>query len=100
MRSRFVDRDALMRFYLGHAVGHAYTHGTQPILPSETTEIIAECEDMDIVNQNGDDNEGSSSGSDEDSDSESKKSDAMDVDEDEDEDESESDEDAAMDLNE
>ena len=61
-QSRSVDHDMLMRFYLGHAVRHTYTHSVPPI---ETTAVIPACEDVDIVLAPSDcgDGEGSSSGS-------------------------------------
>ena len=31
MNSRFVDRDMLMRYHLGLAVGHIYTHSEFPV---------------------------------------------------------------------
>lgn len=82
--SRFVDRDMVMRFYLGHAVGHTYTHGPNLPLPVGTTRVMPEYEDIDIVLVPSDrgDSEESSSGSEEDSET-STESDAMDVDEDE-----------------
>lgn len=86
----------LMRFYLGHAVGHTYTHSAHPPAPIETTGDIPECEDAEIVSAPLDhgDGEGSSSESEEDSESTSTQSDAMDVDEDESENED------VMDVNE
>ena len=78
--SRFVDHDMVMRFYLGHAVGHMYTHGSNLLLPVGTTWVMPEYEDMLVASDCGDGEE-SSSGSEEDSDMMSTELDAMDVDE-------------------
>lgn len=88
----------LMRFYLGHAVGHKYTHSSHPSPTIETNGVIPESEDVELVLAPPDrgDGEESSSGSEEDLGSASVESEAMDVDEDEDE----SDEDNGMDTDE
>lgn len=36
----------LMRYYLGHVVGHTYTHDSQPMLSVNDSMVIPECEDI------------------------------------------------------
>lgn len=81
----------LMRYYLGHAVGHTYTHDSQPMLSVNDSMVIPDCEDIDINLTHSHPDSEDSSGSDLDfdsmsteSDSTSAKSDAMDVDHEED----------------
>ena len=78
MWSRFVDHDMVMQCYLGHAVGHTYTHGSNLLLPVRTTWVMPEYEDMLVPSDCGDGEE-SSSGSEEDSEMMSTESDAMDI---------------------
>jgi hypothetical protein len=71
----------LMRFYLGFAVGHTYTHDLQHPIVSEEPEISPEHEDIDLIYTPDQDQEGSS-GSDFDLESTDSGDDDMDIDED------------------
>lgn len=75
----FVDRDMLMRFYLGYAIGHMYAHDTNAALPFQPTAVVPEDVDIILSPQDGGEDQDSGSDSEDDLELAGADSDAMEV---------------------